>query len=270
MQIRPLAPDDVASALVITGRRPYSHCFLTALLERHSLTDLVGVFDAGELRVVASVAGNCVTTDLDVRSAYEFADFLADAGRRAASLVGRSPDVELLWDALAGRWGRPRAVREAQPLMVLAQAPVIVADPQVRRSLPEELDMVLPACIEMFTHEVGVSPVAHGMASAYRRRIEDNIASGRSFIRRDGAQLAFKAEIGAISSAACQVQGVWVRPDLRGHGLAAPAVAAVAIEAMRSIAPAVELYVNDFNTAARKTYERVGFEQVDTFRTVFF
>ena len=270
MLVRPLSPLDVGSALDMTARRPYAHCFLASALERRALADLVGVFDTGELRVVASIAGNCVTTDLDVASAYALADLLADVGRRAASIVGRSSDGELLWDALAGRWGRPRAVRQAQPLMVLQTAPAIAADPQVRRSLPDELDIVLPACIEMFTHEVGVSPVAHGMHNAYRRRIEDNIATGRSFIRRDGAQLAFKAEIGAISSSACQVQGVWVRPDLRGHGLAAPAMAAVANEAMRSIAPAVELYVNDFNSAALRTYERVGFEQVDTFRTVFF
>ena len=270
MQVRTLTPDDVASALVITGRRPFAHCFLTSLLERQALNDLVGVFDAGELRVVASVAGNCVTTDLDADSAKVLGDYLGLVGRRVASIVSRHDDVLRLWAAIDGRWGRPRDLRRRQLLMVLAAPPKIVADPQVRRSLPEELDIVLPACIEMFTAEVGVSPVAHGMHHAYRRRIEDNIASGRSFIRRDGAQVAFKAEIGAISSAACQVQGVWVRPDLRGHGLAAPAVAAVALEAMRSIAPAVELYVNDFNTAAIKTYERIGFKQVDTFRTVFF
>lgn len=270
MQVRPLRHEDVPSALAITGRRPYAHCFLTALLEREALNDLVGVFDAGELRVVASVVGNCVATDLDADSAQALGDFLGSTGRRVASIVCRHDDVLALWAAIDGRWGRPRDLRRRQLLMVLAEQPAIAADPQVRRSLPEELDIVLPACIEMFTGEVGVSPVAHGMHHAYRRRIEDNIASGRSFIRRDGAQVAFKAEIGAISSSACQVQGVWVRPDLRGHGLAAPAMAAVAIEAMRSIAPAVELYVNDFNTAAIKTYERVGFEQVDTFRTVFF
>ena len=260
----------MGAALALTEKRPYSHCFLMSTLERGALSDLVGVFDAGELRAVASVAGNCVTTDLDVRSAYELADFLVDAGRRVASIVCRRPDVELLWEALDGRWGRPRDVREEQPLLVLEGQPAVPSDPQVRRSTPDEIEVVLPACVEMFTQEVGVSPVAHGMQQAYRRRIETNIAEGRSFIRRDGATVAFKAEIGAISSRACQVQGVWVRPDLRGHGLAAPGMAAVAVEAMRSIAPAVELYVNDFNTAARKTYERVGFEQVDTFRTVFF
>ena len=45
------------------------------------------------------------------------------------------------------------------------------------------------------------------------------------------------------------MQGVWVRPEYRGQGLAAPGMAAVVVEAARSIAPVVSLYVNDFNRA---------------------
>jgi len=32
----------------------------------------------------------------------------------------------------------------------------------------------------------------------------------------------------------------------------------------------VSLYVNDFNVAARRAYERVGFREVDTFMSVLF
>jgi hypothetical protein len=47
-------------------------------------------------------------------------------------------------------------------------------------------------------------------------------------------------------------------------------MAAVVALARESIAPTVSLYVNDFNTSARKTYAAVGFEQVGTFATVLF
>jgi predicted GNAT family acetyltransferase len=47
-------------------------------------------------------------------------------------------------------------------------------------------------------------------------------------------------------------------------------MAAVAAEAMRSVAPVVSLYVNDFNAPARAAYRRVGFTEVSTFMSVLF
>jgi len=35
-------------------------------------------------------------------------------------------------------------------------------------------------------------------------------------------------------------------------------------------APVVSLYVNAFNTAARKAYDRVGFDRVGTFASILF
>ena len=76
--------------------------------------------------------------------------------------------------------------------------------------------------------------------------------------------------MGAVSPRACQVQGVWVNPRLRGRGLAAPGMAAVVTLARRTCAPRVSLYVNDFNTPARKAYEKVGFAEVGSFATILF
>jgi len=46
---------------------------------------------------------------------------------------------------------------------------------------------------------------------------------------------------------------------------------AAVVQIVRSrFAPAVSLYVNDFNVRAVRTYERVGFRQVGTFATVLF
>jgi hypothetical protein len=41
-------------------------------------------------------------------------------------------------------------------------------------------------------------------------------------------------------------------------------------EALRSVAPTVSLYVNDFNLPARRAYERVGLRNVGTFSSVLF
>ena len=163
-----------------------------------------------------------------------------------------------------------RAIRTAQPLMAIADAPQVLADPRVRQVRLDELDILLPACIDMFTEEVGVSPVAHGAGTAYRARVADLVRQGRAFAWIEDGCVQFKAEVGFATSGACQVQGVWVNHALRGRGLAAGGMAAVVEQARATIAPRVSLYVNDFNTPARKAYARVGFEQVGTFATILF
>ena len=41
-------------------------------------------------------------------------------------------------------------------------------------------------------------------------------------------------------------------------------------DALRRVAPTVSLYVNDYNTAARRAYTRCGFQPAGEFATVLF
>ena len=61
-------------------------------------------------------------------------------------------------------------------------------------------------------------------------------------------------------------------PDIAATAATAPvpAMAATVRLARTHIAPVVSLYVNDFNTVARRTYESCGFRQYATFATVLF
>jgi predicted GNAT family acetyltransferase len=47
-------------------------------------------------------------------------------------------------------------------------------------------------------------------------------------------------------------------------------MAAVLRYALADVAPVASLYVNDYNTPARRTYRRVGFEEVGAFTSVLF
>ena len=191
-------------------------------------------------------------------------------GRRCSSIVGPAADVLGLWELLRPYWGRPREIRATQPVMAISGPPRVEPDPLVRRVRPDELGILLPASVAMFTEEVGVSPVGPDGGGAYRARVNELIGMGRAFARIEDGQVVFKAEIGSITPLACQVQGVWVRPDLRGRGLAAAGMAAVVTEALRNVAPVVSLYVNDFNAPARAAYRRVGFTETATFASILF
>ena len=59
-------------------------------------------------------------------------------------------------------------------------------------------------------------------------------------------------------------------PEFRGRGLATAAMAAVTRDALRRVAPTVSLYVNDYNTPARRVYARCGFVPAGAFATVLF
>jgi predicted GNAT family acetyltransferase len=154
--------------------------------------------------------------------------------------------------------------------MAIGGSPAVAPDPLVRPVRPDELDLLVPACVALFTEEVGVSPLSADGGALYRARVAELIRSARAFARIEGGRVVFKAEVGAVSDAACQVQGVWVPPDLRGQGLSGPGMAAVVELALRDVAPVVTLYVNDYNLAAQATYRRVGFTDRGTFLSVLF
>ena len=98
----------------------------------------------------------------------------------------------------------------------------MAADPLVRRVRPDEIDVLLPACVAMFTEEVGVSPEVGDGGALYRARVAEIVGSGRAFARIEDGRVIFKAEIGAATDAACQVQGVWVEPPCAAAASAPP------------------------------------------------
>ena len=196
-----------------------------------------------------------------------FADKAMSSARRCSSLVGRAELVLPMWRRLETAWGPARDVREHQPLMTLDTAPRCAVDPAVRPVRMDELDTYLIAAIDMFIGEVGVDPRLGDGGRGYRRRVAGLIAAGRAWARFEHGQVVFKAEVGSQSPAVGQIQGVWVHPDWRGRGLGVAGTAALAGAVVRSGRTA-SLYVNSYNTVARATYTRIGFEQMGTFATV--
>ena len=228
-----------------------------------------GYSDGGQLSSVCYSGANLVPVAANSAAVAAYASRARMQGRRCSSIVGPADAVGELWDHLAPHWGRPREVRRVQPMLSIAGPPLAEPDPLVRTVRPDELDVMLPACVAMFTEEVGVSPIGADGGAAYRGRVAELIRSGRSFARIENGTVVFKAEIGAVTPHACQVQGVWVPPHLRGRGHAIRGMAAVVLAALR-IAPVVSLYVNDFNAPARAAYRRVGFIESGTFMSVLF
>src|SRR5690606_37892758 len=111
-----------------------------------------------------------------------FARLARGAARRSSSIVGERESVLELWGLLAPHWPAPREVRADQPSLAIDTDPLVSPDPLVRRTRPEEYDDLLPACLAMFTEEVGYSP-ASGPSGPYEMRVRHLVAQGRSYAR---------------------------------------------------------------------------------------
>jgi uncharacterized protein len=274
--LRLLDNRDRDEVIELCDRDPVVNVFISSRVREAGLDparlggQLWGYQSGGRLGSLCYAGANLVPVAATPPAITAFAGRARLLGRRCSSIVGPAQDVLSLWEMLRPYWGRPREIRPTQPVMAISGPPQVVPDARVRRVRPGELDILLPASVAMFTEEVGVSPVGADGGSAYRARVNELIGLGRAFARIEDGQVVFKAEIGSVTPLACQVQGVWVRPELRGRGLAEAGMAAVVEEALRNVAPVVSLYVNDFNRPARAAYRRVGFTDTATFASVLF
>ncbi|MFV2176325.1 GNAT family N-acetyltransferase [Actinomadura sp. LOL_016] len=263
-------------ALAILDADPVANVFVGSRVHAAGLdprrlgAQMWGYMRDGRLASLCYSGANLIPVGADPDAVRAFGERARAQGRRCSSIVGPADTVGALWRILEPYWGPPRAVRAVQPVMATSRVPDVEPDRAVRRVRMDEFEVVYPACVSMFTEEVGVSPNAGDGGVLYRSRVAELIRDGRAFARIEHGRVLFKAEIGAVTPHACQVQGVWVPPDLRGRGLSVAGMSAVVAESLRSIAPTVSLYVNDYNARARAAYRRVGFVETGSFMSVLF
>ncbi|SDS65605.1 DUF4081 domain-containing GNAT family N-acetyltransferase [Paraoerskovia marina] len=281
-EARVLRAGDLAEALAVCAVDPVASVLAAARLEvarRSGLTaaggEVWGYPAAGALTAICWAGANLVPVVPDgSRAALDaFARRALRHGRRSSSIVGERAAALGLWERLAHAWPAAREVRDEQPSLAIDGPPAVAPDPRVRRAVLRDMPVLLPACVRMFTEEVGYSPmVASG--GAYEQRVRSLVRDERSFVRplHDGpsAGIGFKAEVGALTSQVAQIQGVWVEPRVRGQGLSVPGMAAVVHHVRAALAPVVSLYVNAWNEPALRAYHRVGFERVGTYATILF
>ncbi len=276
ISVRTLDSQDTAALRRLAEQDPVTNVFILAHLKTTGTAapttggaGIIGVLDDGILVGACWAGANLVPVQLDPALAGPVAEVASTSGRRYASAFGPAPAVLALHAELVQRGHRAHEVRDEQPLMTIAGPPQVEPNPGLQRGNLADFDRILPACAAMFEEEVGYSPFLGGR-EFYSRRVEGLIRQGHSLAHLNYAgDVVFKAELGAVTQDATQVQGVWMNPDYRGRGLSAGYMAAV-VEHARAFAPVTSLYVNGFNARARSTYERVGFRQVGTFATVLF
>lgn len=274
--VRPLGVVDLEEFLALAGRDPVVNVFAdyrartTSLEPRWLGGEVWGRFEDGRMRAACHVGANLVPVQATAEDARAFAERAMSKGRMASTVVGPHAAVEAFWRAVSATWSAPREIRWQQPHLEIAGPPLVAPDPLVRRTTRQDMAQLYPACVAMYTEEVGLSPESGGSGDLYRARVTQLVSRGWSFARFDEGRLVFKAEVACASPAAAQIQGVWVPPERRGEGLAESGMAAVVDIVRREIAPTVSLYVNEWNEPARRAYRAVGFAETARFSTIMF
>jgi predicted GNAT family acetyltransferase len=290
--LTPVQRRDLPRALALCARDPVSSVVPAMHLETASRsgvipTGLWAVRQRGAHEIAGVVwSGANLTAVLPSDDVDDADDLRADLAEgilerlvRPAALVGEAGLTLDLWGRLEHAWGPARQERIRQVSMVMTGDPVtrhrqseVVVEP-LRRSVMSDYPDILPAAVHMFIGEVGYDPLLHGR-DAYEDRLRHLIRRGRSYVQFglvDGERtVVFKAEVGVVGLGVAQVQGVWVHPDVRGLGLGAASMADLVRHVRADHARTVSLYVNDFNEAAVRMYDAVGFTRVGHFATIMF
>lgn len=274
-RVRVLGNADVPAALQLLRPDPIAHLFVrsriaTLGLDRMRLgCDVLGLERGGQLVALLHHGSNLVPVG-DPEHLTSFVEPLG-ARRHTSSIMGRAdmalPMFQMLSERYGPSWSAARDERPNQPLMVIDTEPTVPGEGQVRQIRMDEFEPYFEAAVKMYTEEVGVSPL--DPSGGYRAHVRRIIADGHAFGILQNGRVLFKSDIGTAYGTICQIQGVWLDPSLRGHGLSIPAMAQVVTLARRRY-PVVSLYVNDFNVRARKLYERIGFATTDTLATILY
>ena len=228
-----LGPADLPDFLALAAHDPVVNAFAeyrarsTNLETRLLAGEMWGRYDARPPGRRLPRRANLVPVECSPDDARAFGERALTRPRSVVTIVGLQDQVWPLWDTVSESWGPARETRWDQPHMELAGAPLVEPDPRVCRTAPDDFAALYPACVAMYTEEVGVDPESDGGAPIYRSRVRQLIGLGWSFARIEDGRVVFKAEVAHATPERRQVQGVWVDPDRRGEGLAARGVAAV-------------------------------------------
>ncbi len=189
---------------------------------------------------------------------------------RERMIVGPQKVVARYWEIVGPQHAPPRAIRERQPLMELTPERLRGESDavRVRHATAGEVGTVAHFSALMIEGELGYDPRDRN-GGGFETGVAQMIERSLWWVGEDDAGLCFFANIGPFSTHTAQLQGIITPPHRRGNGLATAALAALCRRLFDWV-PTLSLFVNDFNTPALRLYERTGFEQVGSFRSILF
>lgn len=249
---------DRRALLDFCAEEPIERVFLEDLVRRGG-GRVSAIGDADRLLAAAHVGINVVPAGQGCGAFAELVD------SRARMIIGGDDAVGELWDAAAANHPAPREDRPGQPVFVIDEPPE-PGNTGLREAVPEDLDLLIPACAAAHEEELGSDPF-RADPEGFRWRTRAQIEDGRSWLWADNGTILFKAEASAWTPSAVQLQQVWVDPEVRNQGNAQRALRDLCRRLLLTT-PAVCLFARPENAPALHVYEKIGMRREGSYRSV--
>jgi ribosomal protein S18 acetylase RimI-like enzyme len=271
--IEPLAEQHKAEVLAFLSERPLHTVYLAGFILDNGIVSPLnrGSFygyrnSEGCLEGVALIGH---ATLFEARSDEALAAFagIAQKSSRTHMLMGEMEKVEHFWN-LYGEGGQaPRVM--CRELLFEQKFPVEVRKPVqgLRRATLRDLGMLLPVQAEMAFEESGVNPMEKD-PNGFRLRCARRIEQGRVWVLIENGQLIFKADIMSDTPEVVYLEGIYVAPEERGHGIGRRCLSQLTRNLLART-KTVSLLVNEQNETASDFYLKAGFKLRAHYDTIF-
>jgi ribosomal protein S18 acetylase RimI-like enzyme len=228
----------------------------------------------GHLEGVA-IVGHHLLFEARTRSALKNLALLARRYRRATHMIlGEQRSTAEFWHHYSAGTLKPRSVRREllfelrrQRFVGEAAAASVPAVPELRPATRELVELVAPLHAQLAFEVSGVNPLDRDPIGFVRRCLR-RIERGRVWtLKRDG-RLLFKADVVSETHEVVYLEGVYVAPEERGHGLGTACLRQMTNELLGRT-KTICLLADEENHAAHALYRRTGFRLRSRYESIF-
>jgi RimJ/RimL family protein N-acetyltransferase len=262
---------DRGSALRLLRLRSLHNVFLEHVVSAGGLGRLpgfLGCFSHGSLEGVLLIGSNGGTALAGVRS--EACAALGEGAARAPvqprHIVGSEDFTIPFWQAYAP-FAAPLVWERREPVYRVVGETLRAPSRRVKvvPAREEDLDEVVANSAEQYREDLRDDRFA-AEPELFRNRHRNDVRERRWWILRENGRIVFQVHVGPDNDRVVQIGGVFTVADRRNRGLATSGVAAVTSRLLER-RPAVSLFCDEANGAARRVYERLGFEECFHYRS---
>jgi predicted GNAT family acetyltransferase len=272
-RIEPLREEQKTEVLAFLATRPQHTFVMTGWIRDNGLVSHLnrGTFyghrnSQGELDGVALIGHVTLFETNNEAAIAEFARLTQD-GQSAHTVMGETDKVERFLSSYKREGQTPRLMYRERLFEQRRKQPLAQAVPGLRLATVDDLELVAPVHAQMAFEESGINPLFVDPEGFYRRCAR-RIQQKRVWVNVENGQLLFKADVISDTPEVVYLEGVYVNPEKRGHGLGTRCIKQLTNELLAQT-NSVCLLVNQQNAAAHACYQKAGFKLRDLYDTLY-